>query len=116
MDHKILEIKNVTLALLKSKPPQLAITAIGSVPTTGYSNPHLIPYHYFVPPADGIYDFDFVATSPSGHAGNLILPVVGTFVMEMVPAALKGVRVHASTNMKEALLESKGELKEIEFA
>ncbi len=116
MTHKVLEVKSVSLALLQSKPPQLAITATGSVPTTGYTDPQLVPYLYTVPPSDGIYDFDLVATPPGGIAGDVVLPVVATFVMEQIPTGLKGVRVHASSNEKDARLDTKGECYEVSFS
>jgi hypothetical protein len=59
---------------------------------------------YIAPPADGILDLDFVATSPTGIALQVIskISVAKTFV---VPNWVKGLRVHSSQNKLEALLE-----------
>lgn len=106
------------MILLKSNPPQLSIIAHGMVATTEFTFPHLIPYFYFVPPADGIYDFDFVVTHdliPGGHDQRLH-PIVVHHLMTHVPAGLKGVRIHASLNSKEALLNSPAATKEVNFA
>lgn len=104
MTAKLLKVNNVDLTLLKSNPPQLSITVFGSAPTTGWTNSHLIPYVYIMPPADGIYDFDFVGTPPSGPAGEMISPAVANYIWPEFPRGLKGVRVHASMNAEEEML------------
>jgi hypothetical protein len=99
----VLEITEVNLALLESFPPQLQITVFGTVPSTGWKNPVLIPYTYIQAPPDGIYDFDFGATPPEGVAAQVISPIR---VSMLFPAdGVKGVRIHSSTNVKVALLE-----------
>jgi hypothetical protein len=99
----VLEVTEVNLAILESFPPQLQITAFGTVPTTGWTNPQLIPYTYIQAPPDGIYDFDFVATPPKDVAAQVISPIR---VRVVVPSeGIKGVRIHASTNEKVALLK-----------
>jgi hypothetical protein len=52
------------------------ITASGTVPSAGWSNPQLAPYTYVQAPPDGIYDFDFVATPPKEFTG---LPLIEIF-------------------------------------
>jgi hypothetical protein len=99
----VLEVTEVNLAILESFPLQLQITAFGTVPTTGWTNPQLIPYTYIQAPPDGIYDFDFVATPPKDISAQVISPIR---VRAVVPAeGIKGIRVHASTNEKVALLQ-----------
>jgi len=115
MDEMALEVKEVVLAILKSNPPQLAITAFGVVRTLGYTNPRLVPFVYIQPPPDGIYDFSFVATAPTGPVGEMISPVTALYIMDPMPSDLKGVRIHASTNQKEALLSNKDVCREIVF-
>lgn len=104
MTAKLLRVNSIDLAILKSNPPQLSITVFGSAPTTGWTNIHLVPYVYIMPPEDGIYDFDLVGTPPSGPAGQMISPAVANYIWPEYPSSLRGVRVHASLNMEEEML------------
>lgn len=100
-----MEVKKVNLALLKSQPPRLVISASGLVTTSGWTNGRLEPRFYIQFPPDGIYDFDFVAEPPEGITLMVILPITAKPVeWKKFPAALKGVRVHAQSNKIEALL------------
>jgi hypothetical protein len=98
----VLEVTEVDLAILESNPPQLQIAAKGNVSTPGWSNPKLVPYVYIQAPPDGIYDFDFVAIPPSNIVPQVITPISVTLVQ--LAEGARGVRIHASTNSKEALL------------
>ncbi|MBW4420649.1 MAG: hypothetical protein KME13_15670 [Myxacorys californica WJT36-NPBG1] len=82
----------VNLTLLESHPPQLQIIARGTVPSTGWTNPQLIPLVYVQAPPDCIYDFEFVATPPTDPAAQVITPIVAKY---RFPAqGLRGVRVN----------------------
>jgi hypothetical protein len=107
--EKILEVAEIELAVLESFPPKLRITASGTVPTGGWSNPKLDPYIYIQAPPDGIYDFNFVADPPEGVATQVISPIEATFIMENLTSDVKGVRIHASQNSKTALLDESGQ-------
>lgn len=98
----IRSIQTVDLSLLKSNPPQLLVSAIGTVSSGGWKNGTLDARHYFVPPADGIQDFDFAATPPVGPSIQIILPISAQTVVFPIPSWLKGVRVHSATNNIEA--------------
>lgn len=94
----------VDLALLKSMPPHLAITVYGQVSSGGWTAGTLSPVEYVMPPADGIQDFDFIATPPTGVVIQVVLPITAHYVMQNIPSWLKGVRVHSQTNTVEAKL------------
>lgn len=100
--QKILEITEINVRVLESFPPQLQVTVFGTVPSTGWSNPQLIPYTYVQAPPDGIYDFDFVATSPRDISTPVISPIRVRNTLS--GQGVKGIRVHASLNFKEFLL------------
>ncbi len=102
--EKILEITEVRLAILESFPPQLQISASGTVPTAGWSNPQLKPHIHIQAPPDGIYGFDFVADPPEGVAAQVISSIEVTDIWENLPEDVKGVRVHALQNSKTVLL------------
>ena len=65
-------VNEVTTYLKKKKPPDLVIIAEGTVPTTGFTNPHLALVIYLVPPKDGIQEFIFLADRPHG----IVIPVL----------------------------------------
>jgi hypothetical protein len=107
----VYKVDTVRFALLKSRPPQYQIEAKGEVRTGGWSNPKLTPVVYVHPPADGIYDYTFSATPPSGPATQAITPISATEPLKSTPKGFRGVRVRAETNSKEAIigeLEKKG--------
>jgi hypothetical protein len=105
MTKKVLEVTEVTLSILKKQPPILVIACKGNVPTDGWSNGQLIPYIYIAPPADGIYEFDFVADEPTGFVPQVITEIAAApFEWEGFPETLKGVKVYASTNYKTAII------------
>lgn len=106
---KVLEVQDVQLSVLESFPPQLQITAVGTVPTGGWENAELIPYIHIQPPVDGVYDYDFVAESPAGIVVQVVTPIKASFRLESIPDNLKGVRIHASSNTLVALLNEKND-------
>jgi hypothetical protein len=99
MSSKILSVSNIDLSIEKINPPNLVINASGLVSTSGWTNGHLIPYAYITPPADGIYEFDFVADPPSGIVLQVISPIIAKpYVWENYPNDLTGVKIYASSN------------------
>lgn len=103
MLRKIYEVTDIKLTTLESFPPRLLITASGTVPTSGWSERgELIEFIYIIPPADGFYEFDFVGEPPSPalNVTQGLRPIIATFVMNLIPNDLKGVKVYASNNSK----------------
>lgn len=84
-------------------PPLLAVAALGLVPTTGWTHPRLAPYVYVKPPADGVWDFDFLADPPQGVVLEVLRPVASDWLGPR-PAWCKGVRIHATSNQIAAAL------------
>ena len=103
MEH-VYNIVSVELALLKSFPPQLLITSVGTVRSGGWKNGTLDLVQYIVPPADGIQEINFLAEPPQGSAIDVLLPIPALTVISDIPEWLKGVRVISATNKLEALL------------
>ena len=81
----------------------IAVSALGWVNTSGWSDPSLIHGSYETPPADGIVDFDFYATAPTGqtHATKSRIAAITALY---VPDWVKGVRIRSSTNAVERML------------
>ncbi len=99
MTKKVMDVTEVTLNIQKTNPPSLVISCHGIVNTGGWSHGKLVPFIYVMPPADGIYEFDFVANAPTGIVIQVVTPITAEdFVWEDFPAELKGVKVYASQN------------------
>jgi hypothetical protein len=111
---RVYSISTVMAALNKKNPPDLVIVATGEVPSTGWSDVVLSPYIYITPPADGIWDFDFIGKPPTGIVNSVILPVSASFEVADVDLAsfwgpgqpLTGVRIHARANSLDAQIGS----------
>jgi len=102
---RILEVTDVQVQILKSKPPQLIIAAAGTVPTSGWNNGALIPWRYIRVPDNKIQDFDFVATPPNGVVLEVIRPISAQIHGEVdienywgPGVALAGIQIHARNN------------------
>ncbi len=104
---KILKVKDIELSILKTNPPILKIKCEGEVNSSGWNNAQLIPYVYITPPADGIYEFDFVADEPNGPSSDVIGDIKAIYEWQSFPTDLNGVRVFASQNNEEELLMQK---------
>jgi hypothetical protein len=99
------EVTDVSISILEKEPPILVVQASGNVPTGGWTNPGLSRVVYVTEPADGIQDYEFMATPPSGMATDMFTPVHATDSWDNPPDWLKGVRVKAASNsMEEAVL------------
>jgi Dyp-type peroxidase family len=99
MTKKVMDVTELTLNIQKTNPPSLVISCNGHVNSGGWSHGKLVPFVYVMPPADGIYEFDFVANAPTGIVIQKITPITAEeFVWEDFPAGLKGVKVYASQN------------------
>jgi len=97
------EIQTITI----DNDGRVLVIARGQVPTGGWHSPRLEPWYYIVPPADGIYDFDFMAIPPD--PGQIVIqgfqPITVVYPLFDLPEGFAGVRVHARTNSMEGTLE-----------
>lgn len=80
--------------------PFINISATGTVSSTGWSGVFLSPRYYVEPPSDGIWDFDFYGEPPGGQVLWIMLPVASEESFGL-PDWVKGIRIHAETNVKE---------------
>ncbi len=109
----IYSVESVNVTLEKKKPPNLIVAAVGTVTTGGWSNFSLSKIEYVTPPTDGVQEFSFEGTKPTGavtealesgkEASTKLLDVdVDNYWGAGLP--LTGVRVNASSNSKETAL------------
>jgi hypothetical protein len=90
-------ILKVDYTLQKKMPPNLLVTAVGQVPTGGYTRVQLVRVIYVAPPEDGIQDYILFAVPPSGPAAQVISEVEATNRWEAYEREarwIKGFRVH----------------------
>lgn len=93
-----------SLIVIPENPPAISVSAEGWVTTSGWTRPDLSPWMYITLPADGILDLDFIAEPPAGIVLQ-VLSKIGVAKSFLVPAWVRGVRVHSSTNKVESMLE-----------
>jgi len=98
-----LSVAEVNTAMTKSIPPLLILHVSGIVPSSGWSDPTLVPAVYIVAPDDGIWDFQLMAKRPAGIALPVLSPIHAELVIEL-PTWCRGVRIAASTNKIEQSL------------
>jgi hypothetical protein len=96
MNAKILRIDSVELRLVKTNPEQLYVVAKGSASTPGWENPELLLITKN--PLNGLYEFDFYATPPTGMVPQVITPISASYHFEKKPSDLLEVKVNASSN------------------
>jgi hypothetical protein len=106
-ETRVSSVESVTInTMTVENDGRIVIIAEGSVPTSGWTNAQLRPWVYVVPPEDGIYQFDMVATPPP-H-GTIVLPAFMTIsaaqAITQVPEGFKGATVHGQTNSATATL------------
>lgn len=111
MDVIVYSVLSVECKILKSKPPQLSVKAVGETPSPGYTNPRLLPWIYLVPPADGILDLTFTAEAPvdGGNVTTVLTPITVNPPPFAVPSWVTGVRVHSATNKMEGGVKIAGD-------
>ncbi len=72
-----LRIESVKAVKTKeSAMPRLHVAALALAPTSGWSGAWLSPRYYVMPPADGVWEFDFQASPPGGIVLQVVTPIV----------------------------------------
>ena len=108
MEARVYEINEVHVEWLVQDvslwPPAITISALGRANSTGWTQSKLVPWMLTMAPADGVLDFDFIATAPTGFA-HFTISRIGAVITLPVPQWLAGVRVHSATNAVAANLQ-----------
>jgi hypothetical protein len=95
----------VQLHIVKSDPPALLIQAKATARATEWSDAVLRPVEYYVPPADGMWEFHWDAQTIQKH-GDQTVTVRAAYLWEDYPKKdVKGIRVCGSRNFTEAWLD-----------
>lgn len=101
-DVVIKKVVSVDVKIQESDPPTLVVTAVGQVPTGGFSGVKLTRVTYIMPPKDGIQEYTFTAVPPDGPATQALSKVTGVDRWTGYNTAapwLKGVRVGGVTKL-----------------
>jgi hypothetical protein len=106
--RQVYRVDSVELTPIKTKPPQINISAYGTASTPGWTQPSLVPFIYIQAPPDGIYDFSLVALPPLGGVTTQELTPLPepASLTEFTPPGFRGARIHALQNKIEGLLGS----------
>lgn len=105
MTTPVFSVSTLSLTVLESQPPKLAIHVSGSVSTPGWTGLTLIHRVYIVPPADGVYEADVVGVPPGGIVPQIITPFAFSEIRGQFPADLKGFRVYSATDSVTTMME-----------
>jgi hypothetical protein len=103
---RVYSVNGIQLALTKSNPPELLITAAGTVVSTGWNDIALVPLEQELSP-DGILDLAFVGTPPEEVFVAYPVQAVAHHVWKDAEKIV-GVKVHARTNELTRLLIEHG--------
>jgi hypothetical protein len=87
-------VLSVDTKLEVTKPPVLIVTAVGEVPTGGWTGAKLTRRTYIKPPADGVYEYDLTAVPPTGAATQVVSKVKAKDEWKDPPEGVKGVKVY----------------------
>jgi hypothetical protein len=95
-------VESVMVTRPQDAPDSVVIQASGTVPSTGWSAPKLVPVDDSDPASRS---FSFVATSPATtEADDLTEAVEARLQIETLPAEVKTIRIVSSTNAVSAFL------------
>lgn len=89
-------VKKVLSAELTIAKGALQVTAVGEVPTGGYSKGTLTRVTYIKQPEDGIQDYTLRATPPAGPATQVISQIKASDTWPALPDWVKGIRIHGA--------------------
>ena len=85
----------------------ITVETTGMVNTGGWSDAELAAWSYIKPPEDGILDFDLMARMPPDSAMvTMAFEDLSASVSGPMPPWVRGVRIHASSNSVEVLLDA----------
>ncbi len=93
----IYEVNSVSVKPLKGALQKWQIRADGTVTSSGWTRPQLIPRVFVHPPLDGLIEFDFVAEPPSGISLPALMSVVAQIDIP-APDWARGVKIFSATN------------------
>ena len=104
-------VKKVLSATVTMEKGGLNVTAVGEVPTGGYTKAMLTRVTYIKAPDDGIQDYEFSALPPAGLATQVISQVKASDTWSGPSAWVKGVRIRGDCDgvLVKMLGEGKGQ-------
>lgn len=87
-------IKDIKPSVQKSDPPNLIVEVVGDTPNPGWVFPMLVRRIYVTPPADGIWEYDFLAVRSGSPLTVLEEIRASNFWEDYDEKNVKGVRVY----------------------
>ncbi|MCD4791332.1 MAG: hypothetical protein K8R37_15160 [Bacteroidales bacterium] len=105
MKDRVKFVKNIRIIKEKAEPDLLAIKATGITELKQLLAPVLVSAKkYKSPPADGIYEFNFVLGTTEDEFTDVEMEVDVVFRFKNIPKWVKGIKVNAKENSDIELL------------
>ena len=105
MKDRVKFVKNIKIVKGEAEPDLLAIKATGIAELKQLLAPVLVSAkNYESPPADGIYEFDFVLGTTEDELTDVEMEVDVVFRFKNMPEWVKGIKVNAKENSDIELL------------
>jgi hypothetical protein len=98
-------VEKIELKIWHTNPAALVISCHGKSHSPGWTSARLTPYIYFMPQADGIYEFELVAEPPTGSTSQAERTLTAEFVWPHFPPYLSGIKVYAQDNAVVATIQ-----------
>ncbi|HEY5733233.1 MAG TPA: hypothetical protein VIU36_00570 [Gammaproteobacteria bacterium] len=95
-------IDDAYYSITQTNPPQLHVVARGYVSSGGWGFPKLVPYLRQQPPAQGVLEFDFIATPPS--SGRMVIkgntPIGANNLLHDYYPSIQAIKINSRTNSR----------------
>ena len=89
-------------SITNTNPPQLQVVARGTVTSSGWGFPKLVPYLRQKPPAQGVLEYDFIASAP--EPDRLVtkrpMPIGANNMLHDYYPTIQAIKINAKTNSK----------------
>lgn len=103
MRESVTRVEYARSGNVPTTPNSIVITAVGQVPTSGWTHGQLVPRFPETPPVDGVYMFDFVATRPSGIVPQVLSFIPAIYLFKETPTDFKKIEVIGRNSSRTAI-------------
>ena len=89
-------------SITNTNPPQLQVVARGTVTSSGWGFPKLVPYLRQKPPAQGVLEYDFIANAPAPDrlVTKRPMPIGANNMLHDYYPSIQAIKINARTNSK----------------
>jgi len=89
-------------SITNTNPPQLQVVARGTVTSSGWRFPKLVPYLRQKPPAQGVLEYDFIAAAPAPDrlVTKRHMPIGANNMLHDYYPTIQAIKINARSNSK----------------